>query len=347
MIRKNIFNFIIFFIVCFFMIFLSEILINGIKIINENNSLRDSNDKILSISSEKNIYGQDIKKELENSKEIFIEKGDMFLESFVGKNIYFNGDKVVEPSILEGRFFNKEDFKEQDKIVIGKNMIRLTTEKNNKRYISVLGKEVEVVGVMGSNKRKTAFDDTFYLNNFSKIILNEGPIIIGGNNIEENISVLKDRLYKLDKSINVEIEDFQGVESTLGVVLYNNKYIIVIFSLLALTLIFNIINTTNYYVLNRKKEIGIKRLIGSTKFSITKDIVLEYVKIATLACILAILFYIVILKLNLYPKELDLSFNSITVLIIFISINLLAMILSIPSIIKSNKIQISFIMKGE
>lgn len=344
MIRKNIFNFIIFFIICFFMTFLSEILINGVRITNENNRFRNSNDKILKLNYGKNIYGQDIIKGL---NEVFIEKDGMFIEAFVGKNIYFNVDKIVEPPILEGRFFNKEDFKNKSKIVIGKNMIRLTTEKNNKRYISVLGKELEVIGVMGSNKRKTAFDDKFYLNNFSKTILNEESIIIGGKNIEHNISILKDRLYKIDKSINVEIEDFQGVESPLRSVLYNNKYIIIVFSLLVLTLLFNIINTTNYYVLNRKKEIGIKRLIGSTKLGISKEIILEYIKIASLACVLSLLFYIIILKLNLYPKNLDLSFDIMTALIVFILINFLAIIISIPSIIKSNKIQISSIMKGE
>ncbi|MGL5417317.1 MAG: FtsX-like permease family protein [Clostridium sp.] len=347
MIKKNIFNFIIFFIVCFFMIFLSEIILNGVRIINENNNLRGKNDKVIEVNTIKEVYGKNIEKELLDSNDIYIEKDGMFLEAFVGKNIYFNSEKIIEPIILEGRFFNNSDFDKENKIVIGKNMLKLTSEKNNKRYIRVLGKDVEVIGVMGSSKRKSAFDNTFYLNNFFETRISEGSLIIGGNNVDKNVEILENKLRNLDRNISIEKGSFEGFESPLGSVMYKNKYILIIASLLIITLLFNVINTTNYYVLDRKKEIGIRRLIGSTKIGITKEILLEYIKIASLASALAIVVYNLILMLNLYPKELDLSFNIITVIIIFGVLNLLAIILAIPSIIKSNKVQISYIMKGD
>lgn len=276
MVRKNIFNFIIFFITCFFIIFLFQTLKNGIDLINENNSLRSNEDKLLTINSNDNLYLKDIKNQIENLEDIRLEKEGIFLEAFVGKSIYLTQDNPITPSMVEGRFFTKEDFN-SNKIVIGKNMSKLIKKKNNKSYVSFLGKDREVIGIMGSNNRKTAFDDTFYINNLLSDEVKQGSILISGKNVDRNIDIIKKEFEKIDNSLTIQAEEVNGLESPLGTVLYKNKYIIIIFVLLIGTLLLNIVNTTNYYVLNKKKELGIKKLLGRTRFKIGLEIILEYI----------------------------------------------------------------------
>lgn len=346
MVRKNIFNFIIFFITCFFIIFLFQTLKSGIDLINENNSLKSDEDKLLTINVNKNLYLKDIKEKIENLEDIRLEKEGIFLEAFVGKSIYLNLDAPLKPTMLQGEFFNKEDFN-SDKIVIGKNMSKLISKKNNKSYISFGGKDREVIGIMGSKTRKTAFDDTFYINNLLSNEVKEGSIIISGKNVDKNIDIIRREFEKIDNSSTIQAEEVNGFESPLGTVLYKNKYVIIIFVLLIGTLLLNIVNTTNYYVLNKKKEIGIKKLLGRTKFKIGLEIILEYLYIAIGAFFLSTIVYNIIILLRIFPMELGLKFDFIIGLFSLILILILAIIVAIPSIIKSNRVSISSIIKKE
>lgn len=346
MVKKNIFNFIIFFITCFFIVFLFQTLKNGVDLINENNSLRRAEDKLLNISG-KDVSFKNLKNEIESLEEVKLEKDGIFLEAFVGKSIYSNLSNPIIPSLIEGRFFTKEDFNE-DKIVIGKNMSKLIKKKNGKEYVSFLGKDREVIGIMGSKNRMTAFDDTFYINDLlSDERIEQAPILISGKNVDKNIEVLKNMLKKVDESVVIDIEEINGLESPLGTVVYRNKYIIIIAVLLIGTLLLNIVNTTNYYILNKKKEIGIKKLLGRNKLNIGLEIIFEYIKIAIYAFITSTVFYNIIIFMRIFPKELGLKFDLIIGLFALILMMILAIIVAIPSIIKSNRISISSIIKEE
>ncbi|MGL5870431.1 FtsX-like permease family protein [Clostridium chrysemydis] len=346
MIRKNIFNFVIFFITCFFVIFILQTLKGGVDLINENNSLRGKADKLINISCSEDLNAFEVKKIFSDLKDVKLEKEGIFLEAFVGKSIFLNYENNIVPTLLEGRFFNKDDFSE-NKVVIGKNMKRLVEYRDNKGYILHKGKEWEVIGIMGSENRSTAFDDTFYINDFLSSEIKEARILLGGNQPDDNVKIIKDRFKDIERSASINIEELDTLESPLKKVFYEKKYIVIILSLLIGTLLLNIINTTNYYVLNKKKEIGIKKLLGRTKFKINLEILFEYIKIASLAFLFATIFYNALILFKVFPIELGLKYDVIIGGFSFLVIIILAVLVAIPSIIKSNRISISSIIKED
>ena len=217
-----------------------------------------------------------------------------------GKAIYSKLENNDIP-IMSGRFLNIDDFKiKNNSIVIGKNLEQYVKFKENKKYLTIANEELEVVGVMGRKNKKTAFDNTFYVNLLGFKLPN--------NNLENlynykfigtyNENELKTIIKNICKENKVNSLEFKATKEQIK---FNEIYdnIMEYIHIIAIVVIFIIANLSNIFNLwweNNKLKFTINRMVGATKLDVLKLSIL----IMTKQFIIAMLITYII-NFSIYP----------------------------------------------
>lgn len=344
--KSNIFSIIIFFIVSIFISLLFNSIESTYEIAQENNSLHTNNAFQVQISKN-NIPSKGFYHVISNINNIYLEKDNVSLGNYFGKAMYFNGKLKSEPPMVEGDFLRKKDFNAENKYcVIGKKLKDLIRYKDGKGYISIDGNDYLVIGIMGKNNRSSAFDETFYVNFNATIPVDNSSWIIDGEDSSETYGTLKSSLVKLDKDIIITNSSLDELRSSFSSILSDRFYIIIITALVILTLMLNIINTTNLYINNRKKEFGVRRTFGATKLQVYKRIIIDYQLMAISAFIISQITYILIIKFKMLPFVFGEKILIKSTTYSFIVLLIVGTLVSIIPIIKSNKFEPNEVMKG-
>lgn len=345
--RSNIFIMIIFFIVSLFISLTFNSLESAYQIVKESTFLHTNNAFQFKVSNVKNITCKDFFDDLIKLNNVVLEKDNINFNAYFGKFIYFNNDKVISPPIISGRFLNKLDFNQVDKFaVIGKQLEGLVKYKDKKQYIPIEGEDYLVIGVMGYNERPSIFDETFYISLNGNISIENSSWIIDGEQAKENYQVLKNTLLKINKTIAVESTDLEELKSSFSTILSDRIYLIIIIVLIILTLLLNITSTTNYYIDKKKREIGIRRALGSTKARIYRKIIGEYQLMSIKGFLVSQIVYFIIIKSKISAEVFGYKMMSISIFSMFIVILFIGTIISLIPVIKSNKFHPNEIMRG-
>ena len=346
--KQNIFIIVIFFIVSLFISLLFNIIESSYIYTKENNEILSNNAMELEISNADLNY-KDLLNILNENPGIYLEKENITLGAYYGKLIYFNENLKYTPPLINGEFLNTEMFNSLNGkyCVIGKNLSNLIKEKNNQKYVSINGEEYSVIGTMGYSNKESVFDEKFYININPDILTDiNGKWIIDGDNVNGMYDVLSTRAQSIDNDIKISLLSLDRAESSIANVFSNKIYLIVIFALVILTLLLNIVNVTNNYIIKRRKEFGIRRVYGSTKRKLYLKIIYEYQIMAIEGFILAQLVYFLIIKFNKYPIIFGEKLNFLSSIFSFFFLLLIGVIVSIIPIKKSNKLSPSQAMKG-
>lgn len=312
-----------------------------------NKGYIDENYIACNITGTENIASKELLDVLKNNSEIYLEKNNLNAGAYTGKAIYSNQSINNSPNIIEGRYFDEEDFKNNKPVaIVGKELFNSINTSSNKKYFQYENIKFEIIGVSGYKNRSSLGDYSFYINlngyiSESKSNISLLDCIINSNKSLNNlISLLKNKSdkveYKIDKKMDNNIVDS---------ILVNGNKVLGLFSLVIIMIFINVFNITLQWVEEKKRSIGIKKALGATNFTVAKEIILEQQLIALISFPIAMIVYILIIKSNVL-KIFNSQIYFLSTIISFVFSILVAFIVSLLAIKKSNKIPPSIIMRG-
>lgn len=308
-----------------------------------NNGTITNNDFMKILDEEKGII---------ISKPISKEKNDK--SYFSGNAIYFNKGCENIPPIYEGKFFSANDFSKDISVaIVGKDLLNSLEIREDEKYFIFENRFYKVVGVMGY-KNKSSFYDSKFIINLNSYISNRDSFIKELNiahwnfdnidiSAEDSINNVYKKLNAIDKKLKINVLKASGEFNPLmsAVEIYKSSiFILIIF---VLVLFINIVNISSFWVLDMKKEIGIRKALGGRNKNIIFKIICKYQLIAFSAAVFALVSHLILIKLSiginyinaLYGVESSIDIVNVGILFIFtLFIGLLVSIIPIKQIIK-------------
>lgn len=355
--KNKIFTLVIFFIVALFI----SVAINTVESIYKNDTemnMLQSKDSIgFQINGSKEISGQQFMELLQNEPDIIVQKDGLTLGIFQGRAIYFGKKVNIQVPLIDGRFITTQDFIENAKVaVIGKNLKHLTFIKNGKEYIRFEQEEYLVVGTLGHANRSSNFDDRFFLSlngllpQYTNLEALSTSWILDNDHltkdVQDSFSNLNGKVAKLNNKVKLENTYTQTSKSYLDDILSNGIFIMGLLALVIIVLLLNVVNTTNFYLESKRKEIGVRKTYGADNWQIAQKILLDYELQAISAFILALLFYAILIKFKINTIIFGDYIYLLSPVIAFVGVLTIGSIIALIPIIKSFKLQPNEILKG-
>lgn len=191
---------------------------------------------------------------------------DFELDEINLRSIYFN-KRYVNLPMKEGRFFEKKDLKKDNYCaVIGKKLTEESYIKGKERYISILGTEFQVIGIIGY-ECDAVIDNYIYINGYVQNNLFTSSYyqldFLEGGKEEEIMENLSKGLQKMNIKMERLTMGSSYFNSLIPRMLYSRWFLVIFFcDILCLILL------SFEWVIHQKEEIGIRQLLGATKGSI-------------------------------------------------------------------------------
>lgn len=262
-----------------------------------------------------------------------------------GEAIYFKGNVKNKPEILKGRYFNEDDFNQDKKVaVIGKGLLENVIEENGKEYYYIANDNYEVIGVLGNEKKESGNDYSVYIN--LDALLNKDSFYMKGSysidaalNSREMFNKVKDKYQ--DTNIIITEDDTQNTSTTGKILKENVKSKIGFILEVVGTFILSTVCVTEYWIKNRRKEIGIKRALGATKMRVFSSIIGELSLISILSFSTGYVFYLLLS----YLKDGYIHFYFGSAIVAFLVTFISGLITTIVPILNANKMQPAQIMR--
>lgn len=265
--------------------------------------------------------------------------------SLRGEAIYFKGNVKNKPEILQGRYFNEDDFNQNKKVaIIGKELLEDVIKENGKEYYYIANDNYEVIGVLGNQKKESGNDYSVYIN--LDALLNKDSFYLKGSysidaalNSREMFNKIKDKYQ--DTNIIVAEDETKNTTTTGTILKENLKSKMAFIIEVVGTFILSTVCVTEYWIKNRKKEIGIKRALGATKMRIFSSIIGELSLIAVLSFLAGYAMYLLIS----YLKDGYIHFYMLSTIVAFLVTFISGLITTIVPILNANKMQPAQIMR--
>lgn len=323
----------------------------------EANNFKTDN-HVMFIFDEKNVNTNDITKILKNMQSenniiLTHEASRIIIPGASQLGIYFNGIYKNGYNLLEGRFFTKEDFKNNKKLVIiGKKLLDNVEYKNGLKYISRGKDEFLVIGVIGKKNIDTQYDSKILYNlnidfsednkeylfqrwNLDSLIKNKDSL----KNIIDKVN------YNYKKNIINTIYENNNV-SPLTSAIQNSQFLLVNFFLVIICIILSLIQATIYWTDKIKLEIGIRKMCGASNRNIIIHILERYLVVSLTSLVISSVVQKLLLMTNMFKIQNDV-FNIFKIASVVIFILIIGSIVICTSIINTNKVEISNLVKGK
>lgn len=308
-----------------------------------------------SLTNSKNFSYTQLLELILKSDNLNIFNTRMVGSNFSAQGIYLKENLKIIPELVEGRFFNKNDFyKNNEKLaVIGKGLINQTVEKDENRYITFNKEEYKVIGIMGNEKRQKMYDYTMIFNinslidneNYAKV--SDGWYISSydkNKNLSEVINEVNSQLSGLGSDSSLMEVEANIQPNPTATALKNNKNMIYYFSVLIGAIALNIFIVVYQWIGELEKQIGIRKAFGAKKWQIYYLVFKNYIICSCIASVLALLIQTLLLKIGFFQVNNEITLFNF--LVVGVSSFIFSGILLCISIRKLNKLQPSNIMKG-
>lgn len=289
--------------------------------------------------------------------------------------IYHQKPEWLPPILYGRYFTSDETLGDNHIAIIGKELYnRLCSNGLTKNSSITIDDTIyNVIGVIGKENRLTQFDYTIYVplraipNDIKSTIghqdtkLNNSNVQIPVSNDSESLDqIAPKQIYSLTmflrKNGNTPNDDVENLKIELGkinpkasinyskVILpegnteqFRNSVIltIIISGAILLVTIINVMNLSIFWILDRRREIVIKKVLGAVDKLIIKPILIESIFIAILACLIAILLHfsiIILAKSKLVGLEIALNISWLNLIVAFSVSIFCGIATSIPSI---------------
>lgn len=224
----------------------------------------------------------------------------------------FTKDPEWVPPTIEGSYFTSEMVNSGEKIVlIGKNFLKDTIEKEGGRYIDINGSEHKVIGVLG-RKNATSLWDNDVIVPFDS--LEESSLSLYKNNINysflfkknndvpyKDVQSILDYSKQLDENVKINLVIPKNSEDLNARFWNESRPVLTLMGMTLLVAIINVIHISYYWIFQRKKEIGIRKAYGATNFKI---FLMFYSEMTFLILISAVFAFLVHFLISLFIKEI-------------------------------------------
>lgn len=238
-----------------------------------------------------------------------------------------------QPNILSGDYFDNKGYLDKNVAVVGSGLKEKCYSKNKHEYITLGGEDFSVIGFAGRENRDVHWKNTVYI---PMECLNKDMITHLNKKGELQLLFLSNKTIsetEVDMIINdlkSEFDDIRIIEISGGnknetsSSLYN---VFMICVLIFTVSIVNIIALTFFWILDKRKEITLRKLLGYTSYDITKIVLKEMMEIGLVSICLSFMLQIL---LNLFVNhfiaiDIGLQINNI---IISISVVLISIIIT-------------------
>lgn len=260
------------------------------------------------------------------------------------KAIFIKGKYNDKPEMIEGSFFKEEDFNKDNKYaVVGKNLLENVVNENEKKYYSIEGSYYEVIGVMGNSKEDTPYDNYVYVN-LDSLLEKDGSYLNGKFIIDGrlNSNNLFEEITEKYKDTSMSVKKVNRTSSLTEDIIKDNiasktKYIIEI----VCVLVINTFLITEYWIKDRDKEMGIRRVVGATKMEISFRILRELIIIGLISYLTGYLLFLGVT----YIMDGYLHFYIETMIYVLLIVMTSSLLASFVPIIKANKMEPSEVIK--
>lgn len=245
----------------------------------------------------------------------------------------FNKKPLWKPDVIYGKYFN-EKVKDDNSVVVGVNLKDKIKSDGNTDYINIKDTKYKVNGYIGRKNRKVPWADYVYMsldnfyNKFSDEIKDKGEV---------NILLLSDKNITTadgDLIVNKLKSNFNEILISTGMQdpntnISSTKYVIGISALIFLVAIVNIMAMTLFWILDRTKEIAVRKILGFTNDDIIKQIIKEMMTFGFISIAISIVIQIIlnfvlnnVLKISLIIglNNIIISFLVVLFTVIFTSI---------------------------
>lgn len=344
--RNSIIFLILGFMIGIFIISFGISYIDGMNNVGKIEGLKENDYINLNINSSKKLI--DLSKVLINlkiDKEIVIYKG-INLYGVKGNlcGTLYDSALPYQPRIKKGNFLSASQSNSNGMLaVIGKMYKKDLYKKGTDYYIIINHCEYKVIGITSSSQdgNKIYIPYKAFMKIYGQSLISNFMLSI--RKIDLNNNAVMNELYSNLNSTDV-ITNLNNGDMNYSY----SSFFILGFAVLIIASI-NIISFTSFWIIDRKKEIALRKTTGATNKDIREQIFSEILSISLIALILAlILQYIVCFFLNqkqLIEFYIYTSYRSI--MIAFATALILSFIASFPPYIISTKIQPAIILKEE
>lgn len=223
-------------------------------------------------------------------------KLDQYNESFPIVPVLFHHEPDWHIPLIEGKYFSKEDMRENKSIIIGKSI----ANKHNiilGDKVVIEGEKFLVIGIGGRSSRETSWEYAIYmpwkeyLGIYEDFFLQENKfhsvsihLESGKDQFMQNNNILIESASQ--KGIKLVYENVKNIDSSS---FRNSLVITIVATVLIFTIaIINIIHLMLYWLGERKREIGIMKALGANNGYIAKTVLFEVLIMSIIGCLLAI-----------------------------------------------------------
>lgn len=229
------------------------------------------NIQITQLEMEKDIVPytvKDMEKELININHSLIFYKDNYTSN--GKEVYFNDKKFFNPNIIKGRTFNENDFlNHTNTIIIEESLQKNIFKKNKKEYFIHEKKEYEVIGVYKNTDKGINANSKYYINYFANNNIKNsvvGQHFFDAREYTNDCVIIFEKLIKNHN--NIEDVNVQKIKrqskDNIKIIMLENFNLIVCSSLTIFLTILNTYYSTDVWLESKKREIGVRLMVGAT-----------------------------------------------------------------------------------
>lgn len=285
--------------------------------------------------------------EILNGIDINIELKYLKSNQFFGSAIYISEIQEYLPNIIEGRYFNLDDFKMNIPVaVIGTELLNYTILENDERYLLVDEIKYKVIGVMGGED--SICNDRFFINLNSYLLYSKEFLELDDfYNVDlkyseaDILEKLEEEILMYDKATEILKDSSLTIINPIESYIKNRGFYIF---MSIIVFVVSTINITAYYINKRKYEMGVLKAVGIKNFTIIRKVICEFEILAVVSFIIGIAIHYVIYML-FYKKSVYYWINiGDLILVLLIGIVLGGLTCILP-IIKILKIQPTYIIK--
>lgn len=279
----------------------------------------------------------------------------MFGDSFRAQGIYLTENLKVTPSLIEGRFFTKNDFtssNNENLAVIGKGLLDKIETLNDEKYILFNNKKYKVIGVVGDKKSQKMLDYTLIFN--LKDLFNDAQFpkindywYLSSNDNNAN-------LYGVIDVTNASLAQYSTASITASkynikpnptlTALKGSKNITIYFGVFTIVIALNIFIIVKQWIWDKAKEIGVRKAFGAKNSHIYLLVFKEYTLISVASSLVALIIQSLLIEFNIVAASMGLVIFNLLAITIF-SLIFSSILLAI-SIKELNKLPENSIMKG-
>lgn len=239
----------------------------------------------------------------------------------------YDSKPLWKPNLLSGSYFNNKDYDNKNIAVVGKNLESSCFWEAGRQYITINKEKYLVTGIMGRENREVMWNRMIYLpiecmetNLLNKLTEDKQINLLVTSKkimtILDKDSIMNDFTNRFK---NITITNIYSGEEKNNSSVQN---VVLISILIFIVSIVNVMAMTLFWIIDRRKEIAVRKVLGFTNEDIINLIIKEMISIGILAVFCSIIIQLVLniainswLNMNLVIKMNNLIISIIVVLV--------------------------------